>query len=319
MEGEQTTEGDTEGNVEEREEQGVEDSNEVEGGGVQGSRGEDVRTGEAVQAEGQEEGGIRVEETVQEGIRVTTSERSDGAGNGSHSPPRSPDLIEEPMDRSTLSQPTNRSAISQLLPDTAHKDLSKTNARLVVHDREKKYTWSLTSINANTRTLLITDSQFRNLKDVPQSWEVHVFPGASLTHAASILKSLPAKRNVERIVLHVGINNKGWAEENNRHDLNKLLLSAKRTGVETHFCGVSIPRGLSAKEKASLTQLNEHAAAKFAQKNFIAPLETNQVSVDPRDIFGIHYDQNTLSKVIEKINAHFLSKTHRDLIIPISL
>jgi hypothetical protein len=87
-------------------------------------------------------------------------------------------------------------------------------------------------------------------------------------------------------------------------DFNKVINTLGRIkGVVGHFCGISIPHHFVGAQREVLEKSNQHAREKFLA-NYIGPL--HQVRVVPAD--GIHYDQDTVDKVFDKINNHFLDK-----------
>jgi hypothetical protein len=132
---------------------------------------------------------------------------------------------------------------------------------LVVHDSLIKNGWAVKNVHPATRTLVIADSQFRHIREVPESWEIHVFPGANLSHANAIVNRLGSRKgSLQTVVTHVGINNRGCNWENSAYvDINKLMCSLEKMATKAVFCGVSIPEGLTPKEKDLLEKINEQA------------------------------------------------------------
>ena len=71
--------------------------------------------------------------------------------------------------------------------------------------------------------------------------------------------------------------------------------------------GVSLPPSFA--DNATLEQLNTHMRNRLGGR-FIPPL--NEVIVDPKDtLYKIHYDQNTVDRVITKIYDFLLQKETR--------
>jgi hypothetical protein len=189
-----------------------------------------------------------------------------------------------------------------------NKTTSKFRKTPVIYDKNMKLGWKINKINANTKVLVITDSQLKQATDIPDTWEVHAFPGAYLTHASSIIEKLKSINlyKLEHIVTHVGVNNRNWTYRGSAQgDLNKLLRNLENAGVQGHFCGVSIPDHLVEKEKDTLTEINKHAKNKLTQ-GYIEPLPTDQVRIDPCDPHKIHYDTKTVDLIFDNIKQHFL-------------
>ena len=186
------------------------------------------------------------------------------------------------------------------------------NTNKTVHYGNKD-SWSVPHIKPTTKVLIIGDSNLRLIRDFPSDWEVHVYPGAYFRHAPEILKSVPARNNLEHLVIQIGINNRGWQWTNNQVDLNKTFAQTKRLGVKTHYLGIAIPGNLSENHQDQLQRINDHARTKVGNRFYIKPLPTEQVRVisnkNPHghnDHDLIHYDQGTLDKITSNIINHFL-------------
>lgn len=190
-----------------------------------------------------------------------------------------------------------------------------THPRKTIHEAKNKTAWTIPILHPDTRTLVIADSQFRNIQGLPESFEVHVFPGLRLSHAVNLLDNLRTKRNnIQRIIMHVGINNRTCNTNAVKAEANEMISSLKKMKCVAYVCGVSIPSRLSMKETAVLNLLNGHLREMLKQL-FIEPVPTDEVSVSPNDVlFGIHYDTTTLNKISIKLNKAFLgsrSSNHR--------
>jgi len=75
--------------------------------------------------------------------------------------------------------------------------LSNSKPVVVVHETSNKSTWMIGGLKASSKVLVLADSQFRRLRGLPNSWEVHVFPGAYLQHAVDILSRLTDTKNLD--------------------------------------------------------------------------------------------------------------------------
>lgn len=247
-----------------------------------------------------------------------------------------------PPDNATTRTTSNTDSIHNTsLPDTPHMTLRRptttpqnpegnllqrapslpclsTCSRPPTIHTETKNSWKLGKVHQDTRTLVISDSQLRNIRNLPNDWEIHVFPGATLSHVATIVDSLKnLKSNVKQVVTHVGINNRACKWSDVVVDLNKLTLNlTKATSVKGTFMGVSIPGGLTSQEKITLQQLNDYAQKKLGKEHYITALPSQDVSIDSSDKkFHIHYDQDTLHKLSLKLKNHFLGQIQQDSIV----
>ena len=202
-------------------------------------------------------------------------------------------------------QTSETATISTTTNSTEKNDMSIKNCgKFMEHRCSPKNAWSA-PIDDNTTTLIIGDSNMRLIKDIPADWEAHVFPGAYLSHASNIINRLPEFNNLRTIIVAVGINNRGWQLKEIKNDINKVYNSADKKNVALHFVGVSIFEGLSDAEKHTLRELNKIAKDKFKQR-YIAPLDSNEVSVSLTDERKVHYDTTTVNTLFSKIKNHFL-------------
>ena len=184
-----------------------------------------------------------------------------------------------------------------------------TESNKILHAEKDKTVWSIPFIKPNTEALVIADSNFREMGIGIQNWEVHVFPGAKLSHAYDILKTIPERHNLKKLIIQVGINNRALDWSINEKEFNKVFAQSQKLGLDTHYLGISIPPRIKEKEKDMLRTINAFALAKFGEKNFIQPLDPKEVSVSPYDFYLIHYDRETLNKLSRVICNHFLSET----------
>jgi len=225
--------------------------------------------------------------------------------------PTAEDQPDSDTDITTLSQPTG--VIKD--PNTILKDKifpasqpTPTNVLLAglskVHDSTNKAKWGI-SPRPNTKCVVISDSNMRKANNIPNGWEVHVFPGAKLNHAAEIIKKLGPAKGLEKLVISVGINNRDWNSTNITTDVNKVYSTAEKSKISAYFVGVSAPPTLNDKQKSAINDLNKQALKRFGNRNYISP--TDKVSVDPSDSFGIHYDIGTVNGIFTNIKKHFLS------------
>lgn len=189
--------------------------------------------------------------------------------------------------RLTSSQPTNTGSAGLV----------------TVHDGPK-HDWRA-EVRRNTEVLIIADSNMRTVSGLPSNWEVQVFPGASLGHASQIIRKLQEPVNIKSIVVSMGINSRDWTQDLIEKHISAIGSASSVKKIRCHFIGVSIPSELKPSERSTLAFLNKKAQEKF-KGDYIQPLNSSTVSVSPTDIYGIHYTQSTVDRIIEKIKNHFL-------------
>ena len=248
--------------------------------------------------------------------KVTTGERRTSPPVAIESPP-SPTMslppLNSPLSPTTPPQPGREEVLQDLLNGeptslTAQSQPAPTTGGKVnIHPCSPKNAWAI-EVGVETQILVISDSNMRLARNLPAQWEAHVFPGAYLSHAASLIDKLPRKNSLRAIVVMVGINNRGWkSQQDVRHDVLRIANVADKLRVPVHFTGISIPPELQPNETLTLKQLNLAAKEKFRHR-YIGPLDTTEVSVNPSDKFKIHYDQATVDKILVNVTNHFLSK-----------
>lgn len=199
--------------------------------------------------------------------------------------------------------------IASIFDDILDQVASQKEGRVTIHPANPKNQWHA-SIQRDTDVLIIGDSNLRLTRNLPAEWEAHVFPGAYLSHAATIIDQLKPSKSLRSIVVACGINNRGWPLRDIKHDVNKVANAALKKRLPIHFVGVSISPKLLQSEHQKMDELNKMAQEKF-KLAFIKPLEPHEVSVSPTDKFQIHYDQCTVDKIVSNIKKHFLRKPLR--------
>lgn len=198
-------------------------------------------------------------------------------------------------------------------PDSQGHAVITTEGTVTAHQGGAKKDWGIT-LKDGTEVLIVGDSNMRYARHLPSQWEVHVFPGAYLSHVATIIENLNPPNSLKSIVVAAGINNRTWkAAKDVRHDVHKIHNVTERVGVAIHFLGISMPPQLPSGELQQLRDLNKAAKDRFKQR-YIEPV--SKVSVSPTDLFRIHYDQVTVDRIIENINKHFLSVSRSGRGIP---
>ena len=160
--------------------------------------------------------------------------------------------------------------------------------------------------------VILADSNFRLSKTLPDNYEIHVYPGAKLTHATAMLKKLQSANsrkytNLKAIVLSIGINNRGFQRDTLQSENNKLMKAAEALPWRVFSMGVSVPNTLPREEQELMDHLNKHTLARRGG-NFIPPLPGNKTKVSPSDSMGIHFDQVTQNEVDLHLK-NFLGKT----------
>jgi hypothetical protein len=181
-----------------------------------------------------------------------------------------------------------------------------------IHEGRNKSAWRIPDPQLNTNVLIISDSQFRHISNLPSNWEVQAYSGARVQNISLLLSNLSFNNednNVNTILLHVGINNRSepWSLlEPVLDDLCKLVTQKTTRILSIYVMGVASPLTLKREEIRTIITMNNYLSGRL-QHRFVEPLPSNEVSVVPTDLFGIHYDRQTLGKITDNLKARFLS------------
>ena len=184
----------------------------------------------------------------------------------------------------------------------------QTNTQPQIHKTHTKKYWRIPDLKPGTDSIVLADSNGASLKNFPNNWEVHVFPGAQIIHAHRILEEfLRSGQSLENLVVAVGINNRTWQRNSFEPDLNKLARSILKCKFNAKLMGVSIPSGLPQGEKGTVSTINTLFHNKLGYKNYIKPI--TDPGIAPEDKYGIHYDPDTGERIKQAILKSFLGET----------
>ena len=193
----------------------------------------------------------------------------------------------------------------------------------VAHQHERKskglkLQWTI-QVKFNTRVLVISDSNFKRARRLPKDWQVEVYPGAALTHIDNLAR-LAQKQNstrLEKVILSVGINDRDndWSgtTQKSANQIVRTINSFPST-CPCYFLEVGIPEhldlGRTGRAKDNLVRLNSHILGKLAATaRFVPNIPSNTICTD--DVQNIHYDQNTMDRIMDNLYMHFLGKTQQ--------
>jgi len=166
-----------------------------------------------------------------------------------------------------------------------------------------KKDWKL-DIRPGTKTLIISDSNFKRARDFPGDWQVEVFSGCQIGNMFRILHNynFGVGRKPERIIISVGINNRAWLWASVVKELNQLIRQLLDSEVPTFFLAIPIPQDLPDKEQELLRQINDHVERR-APNAFVESIQTSDIKTDQD---RIHYKQDTIDMIMHSLKNHFL-------------
>lgn len=154
------------------------------------------------------------------------------------------------------------------------------------------------------KLVVLGDSNLRHAKHTP-GVDFFVLPGAHIRHAAQSIRNWVPARPTDKytVAIQIGINNRGLVPDVIDIELKELkrAVDAQPTIVKLAFVGVSIPPGLTDREKANLHHLNTRTMGMVGEENYVDVVDDEDLEVDNDNV---HYRQHT----VDTITTHIASK-----------
>ena len=174
----------------------------------------------------------------------------------------------------------------------------------IVHVNQRKIDWS---VQSKAKIVIIADSNFRLCSCDDKDYEIHVFPGANLSHANKILDTAVFSPATQDVIIAIGINNRSWNfNASTMPDIRKVANQAEKIKPRLHFLGVSVAALENPEDGDNIKRLNAEMHERFGRR-FIKPLPSSLVSIVPTDPYGIHHDKNTVNRILNSIRNHISS------------
>ena len=122
---------------------------------------------------------------------------------------------------------------------------------------------------------------------------------------------------LEKVILSVGINDRDNDWSGTTHKSANQIVRTINSFHQTcpcYFLEVGIPEhldpGRSGKAKDNLAKLNSHILGKLsANARFVPNIPSSTICTD--DVQNVHYDQDTMDRIMENLYMYFLGKTHQ--------
>jgi hypothetical protein len=168
-----------------------------------------------------------------------------------------------------------------------------------------KHDWSIEP-QEHTTTIVIGDSNLKNVNNIPKDWEVHSLPGARLSHAVGAISRLETINQPVSVVVHIGINHRNRVDVTTDEELKDIMaeLQINSAICKLFFAGTSIPTTLPNDEALNILALNDKVKSFVHESNYIPPLDDKDVEVREDDPFGIHYTTRTANNIMANIVKH---------------
>lgn len=177
----------------------------------------------------------------------------------------------------------------------------RNTTRKTRHEGKIKADWKV-KVNDDTKVLIITDSNFKNLpeEDIPQNWQVEIFPGATFATMANVIKKLPSDK-IEHLITSVGINNKaGDFKKTTYREAGRISEACATLTATVHAVGVSFSPNLHQTEQENLKQINQRLRQIFTNR-YIQPLKPEETATSADNI---HYTTETIKQIWRNITSH---------------
>lgn len=195
----------------------------------------------------------------------------------------------------------------QLPSSQGNTTLHNDPKNLTIHNKlQNKSDWDLV-ITGSPTILILGDSNLRLVRNIPETVQVHVYPGATLKNISHLLNNTKLPTSIQDVVIAVGINHRAWNYDVSvKPDLGKAHAAVVRQLKRAHFLGVSTSTQLPQRQQETIKSLNDDARQKFGGfRHYISPLRHDQVTILSTDRFLIHHDSATVNMIFDTIKAHF--------------
>jgi hypothetical protein len=169
-----------------------------------------------------------------------------------------------------------------------------------------KTAWQVIPESPDTSCIVVGDSNLRNMKNIPEYWQVNALPGAHLGDFTNGLATLKGEPKQFTIILQAGINHRCKHDVDSEQEILFMLYTIRRNQAtnEVIFNGVSIPPDMPETEAQRLVALNNFMKSELGELHYIEPLDSALVRVQQTDPWQIHYDQDTVDKITHKMISH---------------
>jgi hypothetical protein len=152
-------------------------------------------------------------------------------------------------------------------------------------------------IEGTPSTIVFADYEMLNCTNIPEDWEVHIYPGANLSHATKLLESNNWPKSVKNVVIAVGTLNAIWTYDvSTVPKMNTLIRHMKSIDQpRTFYVGITGSSAKSKDEELKIGKINKHMQDKL-NRRFInpPPAEVSDTTT--------HTSNNILSKIITHLN-----------------
>jgi hypothetical protein len=183
-----------------------------------------------------------------------------------------------------------------------------THRNITIHDNtHNKGTWAL-NMKTDAKILVLGDSNLRKINNIPDHWEVHVYPGVRLGHLAKLIDKGHIRSSVTDVVIQVGINHRDCNfRSTTSPELDQLRGTLHKHRIRAHYVEISFNElVLPAYQVKNIQRLNETALRLFGIHRYIKALSPNQILIEPGDPYRTHHTRTTVDYIRDTIQAHLL-------------
>lgn len=157
----------------------------------------------------------------------------------------------------------------------------------------------------STHTLVIGDANLRHVHGIPDGWEIHYAPDATIQ---DIYKTVSNSFSLEEsreynVIIQAGINNRNETETYTARIINFFcgyLYRAKAISNFMHL-GVSTAKSMSEKHIQAINMVNQTFITAITEKNCIPPLDPDDVTISETDPQGMLYTEETTDRIFSAV------------------
>lgn len=192
------------------------------------------------------------------------------------------------------------------VPQNSSQPVRPQNSRITRHGSVAKGRWEA-QVKPSTRVMIISDEGLQAARQLPEDWELHIFPTGNLKHAGDILGKVKKTGNLERVVIAMGSISRTNEVDTVKKHINAIHHAGKTGGIQVHFLGGATAPGWSRMDEDQMRKLNEVARTKFGL-HYIPPLPSNEVSGRILGTKEYRFDLPSVEKILNSFSLHFLNR-----------
>jgi len=156
----------------------------------------------------------------------------------------------------------------------------------------------------DTDTVIIGDSNWRQVKWAPKSWEVHALSGGRMADAVQLVKAFEEDVSLRHLIVQLGINHRN--ESFPAEALLELREVTEKKGIRLLLMGISVSEQMPDRMIAKLESFNNDMH-RIMGLWYLHPLRMHQVAMDRSEESMVHYDFTTVQRLVNHVIERMLA------------